>query len=133
MIVSLRPRFKLTRRAALRASRHASYHASLALPAVLAGLVELHDGLGRLGVEAVILRRELPQLSGGDAMILGAGAFDHVQEARAREARAFVARDRIDDLAIAALHQHVGDLLGDRLALRDRKQMRLALGAGIGH
>ena len=33
---------------------------------------------------------------------------------------------------IAARHQHVGDRLLERLSLRDREQMRLALGADVG-
>ncbi|MGY4622299.1 hypothetical protein ACVWY3_000055 [Bradyrhizobium sp. USDA 4486] len=41
-----------------------------------------------------------------------------------------VPRDRGHDLLVAALDQHVGHGLADLLALRDRKQMRLAFGQG---
>jgi hypothetical protein len=38
----------------------------------------------------------------------------------------------VDHLAVAALHQHVGDRLAQRFALRDREQVLLTLAAGIG-
>src|SRR5690242_5166960 len=45
---------------------------ALAPAAVLARLIELDDGLGRFRIQIFIFRRELPQLAGGDAVILGA-------------------------------------------------------------
>ncbi|MEY9118491.1 hypothetical protein ABIE86_007223 [Bradyrhizobium diazoefficiens] len=58
------------------------------------------------------------------------GAADHVQQARAGEARALVPGDRRHDLLVAALDQHVGHGLADGFTLGNREQMRLALGKG---
>ncbi len=44
-----------------------------------------------------------------------------------------IARDRVDDLMIAAFDQNIGHVFGDRFPLRDREQMGLALDAGIDH
>ena len=60
------------------------------------------------------------------------GPLDHVQEAEIRKSRAVVGCDGVHDLLIAAGHEHVGDRLLDRLSLRDRKHMGLALGADVG-
>src|ERR1700687_1647295 len=61
------------------------------------------------------------------------GPFDHVQKAEVRKTRTVVAGDGVHDLLIAARHEHVCDRLLDGLSFRDRQQMRLALGAGVGN
>ena len=53
-------------------------------------------------------------------------------EARVREARAGVAGDRVNDVAVAARHQDVGDGLAQRFALGNGGEMLLALAVGGG-
>jgi len=57
---------------------------------------------------------------------------DHVQKAEVRKTRAVVTCDGVHNFLIATRHQHVCDRLLDEFSFRDREQMRLALGAGVG-
>ncbi len=58
------------------------------------------------------------------------GAVDQHTEAGIGETRARIAHDRMNDLAVAALDEHVGHRFAQGPPPRDREQMLLALGAG---
>ena len=66
---------------------------------------------------------------GRQGIVVG-GAIDQHAEAGIGKARAGIAHHRMDDVAIAALDQHIGHRFAQRRAPRDRQQMLLALGAG---
>src|SRR5882762_5847748 len=61
------------------------------------------------------------------------GTFDHVQKAEARETRTVIICDRVHTLPVAARHEHVGDRVLEGFSFRDREQMRLTFGAGVGN
>ena len=53
-------------------------------------------------------------------------------EACVREPRAGILDHGLDDVAVAARHQHVGDRFAQRLALGDGGEVLLALAVGVG-
>jgi hypothetical protein len=61
------------------------------------------------------------------------GTFDHVQKAEARETRAIIICDRVHNLPVAACHEHVCDRVLEGFSFRDREQMRLTFGSGVGN
>src|SRR6185437_11942704 len=61
-----------------------------------------------------------------------AGSHDEFAKAAVRDAGAGVPGNRMNDPALAALDEDVGDGLADRSALRKRVEMTLALGGGAG-
>ena len=64
--------------------------------------------------------------------VVAARSFHQHAKAGVREARAGVLGDGVDDLLIAARHQHLGDSLAQRLALGDGGEVLLALLVGVG-
>ena len=86
------------------------------------GLFEQHEKVGAWNIT--------PQPDLCCQSIVMGGAIDQHAEAGIGKARAGIAHYRMDDVAIAALDQHVGHRLAQRRAPRDRQQMLLALGAG---
>src|SRR4029077_12559550 len=58
---------------------------------------------------------------------------DHAQNAEIRKARTAVLGDRTHDLSIPPGHELVRHFFANRPSLRDRKQMLLTFGTGIGN
>ena len=64
--------------------------------------------------------------------IVAVRAMDQKAEAGVGEARAAVLHHRMDDVAVAALDEHVGDRFAERAALGDGVEVLLALAGGGG-
>ncbi len=73
-----------------------------------------------------------PHADDGREVIVAGRAIDEHAEAGVGKTRTAVLDHRVDDLAVAAFHQQVGDCLAQRFALRDREEVELALAAGVG-
>src|SRR5436305_7387973 len=64
-------------------------------------------------------------------LVITLGALDQPDIAGFRELGAWILGSAERHLPVAALHQHIGNSLGKRFALRYGEQVLLALGSGI--
>ena len=78
------------------------------------------------------MRDVAPEADHRGQVVVAGRALDQHAEAGIGKTRAAVLDHRVDDLTVAALHQHVGDRLAQRFTLRDREQVLLTLAAGTG-
>ena len=95
----------------------------------IGGLQPLADGVGSLCQQLQIKmpRNGRAQADAGRKVLVVLGAIDQPREAALGELGAGIVDGVLHHLVIAAQHQHVGDRAAERLAIRDRQQMRLAL------
>ena len=68
----------------------------------------------------------------GRERVVTGRSLDQGSEARVGKTGARVLHHRMDDVAVAAFHQHVGDRFAERGSLRNRGQVLLAFARRIG-
>ena len=67
----------------------------------------------------------------GEVVVVGRARDQHLKACVGKQ-RAGIVGDGTNDLSVATPHQNVGDGLAQPPALRNREQMPLALGVGVG-